>query len=103
VEEVEAYCQEDGYQIDAQAFLDNYQSKGWLVGTTPMRDWKAAVRNWARREQTMPRQRQETTHLCAKRHVGGCSGSGVHRHAGDPDYWFCDAHEAQSRSARISQ
>lgn len=99
VEEVEAYCQEDGYQIDAQAFLDYYSSKGWLVGKTPMKDWRAAVRNWSRREQTMPRRRPDTVHVCAKRHVGGCSGPGVHRHAGDPDWWLCDLHEGQARKA----
>lgn len=43
------------------------------------------------------RARGEGAHLCAKRQVGGCSGPGVHRHAGDPDYWLCDTHEAHAR------
>ncbi|MBP8911873.1 MAG: hypothetical protein KBI32_10260 [Phycisphaerae bacterium] len=99
LEEVEAYCREDGCQIDAQAFLDNYQSKGWLVGTTPMRDWKAAVRSWARRDQTLPRTQPDPVHLCAKRHMGGCNGPGVHRHESweSGPYWLCDAHEARAR------
>lgn len=47
VEEVKTYCQEKGYNIDADRFVNFYESKGWLVGKTPMKDWKAAVRNWA--------------------------------------------------------
>lgn len=28
------------------AFIDHYQSNGWMVGKTHMKDWKAAVRTW---------------------------------------------------------
>ena len=48
VEEIENYCSELNYNIDAEAFFDFYQSKGWMVGKNKMKDWKAAVRNWAR-------------------------------------------------------
>ena len=47
-EDVEAYCEEWGHMIDAGAFVDFYASKGWKVGSAPMKDWKAAVRNWWR-------------------------------------------------------
>ena len=47
-EDVEAYCEEWGHTIDAGAFVDFYTSKGWKVGSAPMKDWKAAVRNWWR-------------------------------------------------------
>ncbi len=30
----------------AQSFFDFYQSKGWVVGKAPMKDWKAAARRW---------------------------------------------------------
>ncbi len=50
VDEVKAYCQEKGYRIDPEHFVDFYQSNGWRVGKNPMRDWKAAVRNWAKNE-----------------------------------------------------
>ncbi len=33
---------------DALRFFDFYESKGWKVGKQPMKDWKAAVRNWQR-------------------------------------------------------
>ena len=48
--EVMEYCQSRNNAIDAQAFLDFYESKGWLIGKTPMKDWKAAVRTWERRD-----------------------------------------------------
>ena len=31
--------------VDPQGFIDFYESKGWMVGKTPMKDWKAACRN----------------------------------------------------------
>ena len=45
-EEVNAYCQERNNGIDGNEFVDFYQSKGWLVGKSKMKDWKAAVRTW---------------------------------------------------------
>lgn len=48
VEEVRAYCQERKNHVDAQKFVDYYTSKGWLVGKTMMKDWKASVRTWER-------------------------------------------------------
>lgn len=50
VEQVSAYCRERSNGIDAQRFVDFYASKGWRVGNQPMKDWKAAVRTWERRE-----------------------------------------------------
>jgi len=29
-------------------FWDYYQSKGWVVGKSPMKDWRAAARRWIR-------------------------------------------------------
>lgn len=48
LEDVEAYVAERGRGMDAQAFWDFYESKGWRVGNQKMRDWRAAVRNWER-------------------------------------------------------
>ena len=50
VQDVQAYCSERNNNIDAQSFIDFYESKGWLVGKTPMKDWKASVRTWERRK-----------------------------------------------------
>ena len=49
VDEVKAYCEERNNGIDAEAFIDFYESKGWKIGKDSMKDWKAAVRNWERR------------------------------------------------------
>lgn len=48
VEEVRAYCAERRNGIDPEAFIDHYEANGWRVGKTPMKDWKAALRNWER-------------------------------------------------------
>lgn len=48
VEEVALYCQERMNGIDAQEFIDFYESKGWMIGKSPMKDWKACVRTWER-------------------------------------------------------
>lgn len=49
-DEVAAYAEGLGLGIDPAAFVDFYAAKGWRVGTSPMRDWRAAVRNWCRRD-----------------------------------------------------
>lgn len=49
-DEVRAYCAERGNHVDAQAFVDFYAAKGWKVGNAPMKDWKAAVRTWEKRD-----------------------------------------------------
>lgn len=54
VGEIQAYCKERGNSIDAQYFFDYYESKGWLVGRTPMKNWQAAVRTWERNESSRP-------------------------------------------------
>lgn len=49
VSEVRDYIAEQGYSVDAEAFIDFYEAKGWRVGSNPMKDWRAAVRTWERR------------------------------------------------------
>lgn len=50
VEEVAAYCKERNNNVDPQRFWDFYEAKGWKVGNQPMKDWKAAVRTWEKRD-----------------------------------------------------
>ena len=61
VEEVAAYCRERGNGIDAEQFCAFYESKGWVVGNAPMKDWRAAVRTWEKRreKEVAPRKREE--------------------------------------------
>ena len=52
--EVQSYVAERHSPVDPQGFIDYYASKGWMVGKTPMKDWKAACRNaenWERWQQ----------------------------------------------------
>ena len=50
IEEIQAYCAERKNNIDAQSFFDFYESKGWKIGAVKMKDWKASVRTWERRQ-----------------------------------------------------
>jgi predicted transcriptional regulator len=50
IQEIQEYCAERKNGIDAEVFFDFYESKGWKVGTTPMKDWKACIRTWERKE-----------------------------------------------------
>jgi len=61
LDEVQAYCTERGNGIDAQAFIDFYASKGWMVGKTKMTDWKAAVRTWESRNRKQSKPTYSTT------------------------------------------
>lgn len=50
IEMVEDYINEHGYNVNAHSFMDFYDSKGWLIGKTKMKDWQAAIRTWNRKE-----------------------------------------------------
>ena len=49
VKEVEQYCFDKEYSIDAEAFIGFYESNGWKVGKNPMKNWKAALTTWQKR------------------------------------------------------
>lgn len=55
VEEITFYCNERNNGIDPQQFFDFYESKGWKVGNQSMKDWRAAVRTWERRDRGTPK------------------------------------------------
>lgn len=51
LDELIAYKQKANLALtDCEAFFDFYESKGWVVGKNPMKDWQAAMRNWDRTE-----------------------------------------------------
>lgn len=54
VEEIQAYCTERGNGLDAERFFDYYETRGWMVGKSSMKDWKAAVRTWEKNERREP-------------------------------------------------
>lgn len=50
VQEVADYCRARQNDVDAIAFVAFYESKGWMVGRNPMKDWKQAVITWEQRK-----------------------------------------------------
>jgi len=60
IEECMNTFEEAGSSTDeGEKFFNFYESKGWLVGKTKMKDWKAAARNWIKRNND--EQRHKTT------------------------------------------
>jgi hypothetical protein len=55
VNDIVDYCKERNNNIDAEAFIDFYESKDWKIGKNKMKNWKAAVRTWERRETKKPK------------------------------------------------
>ena len=58
LQEVAEYCQERGNNIDPEEFIAHYESNGWKVGKTPMKNWKSAIVTWEKkREKDAPKQK----------------------------------------------
>lgn len=56
--EVQAYCKERNNNVNAETFVDFYQSKDWYVGKNKMKDWKAAVRTWENKSRQENKQQE---------------------------------------------
>mgnify|MGYP003656561989 CR=1 FL=1 len=54
LDEVKDYCILRKNNIDANAFIDFYESKGWKIGKETMKSWKACVRTWESRHKEKP-------------------------------------------------
>ena len=52
LDELKEYCLSSSLSVDYQYFYDYYESNGWMVGKNPMKDWKATLRNWDRKNRT---------------------------------------------------
>lgn len=50
LDQVTEECKAKGYTFDPEHFISYYESNGWKVGRNPMKNWKAAARNWQARE-----------------------------------------------------
>jgi hypothetical protein len=47
IDEIQAYLNDNNItSFTAEHFWNYYESKGWLIGKTPMKSWKAAVNTW---------------------------------------------------------
>ena len=55
LDEVKNYCILRKNNIEAESFIDFYESKDWLIGKNKMKDWKACVRTWESREKKNPK------------------------------------------------
>ena len=76
-QDVAVYCLDRGNSVDPQHWWDHYQSNGWKVGKTAMKDWRAAVRTWERKNGEYDRRpssadeiRREKTKMAALEFVG---------------------------------
>ena len=50
IEEVKAYIAEKGYDVDAERFWNFYEAKDWFIGKNKMKNWRAAVATWQKKE-----------------------------------------------------
>ena len=64
LEEVDSYIREKGYTVDAERFVNFYESKGWYVGKNKMKNWHAANATWQKGEKSNGIDQQEP---CDKR------------------------------------
>lgn len=49
-QEVTDYAKTIGFLLNGNQFCDYYETRGWQIGKTPMKDWQAAVRTWKRND-----------------------------------------------------
>ena len=59
ITDIVSFAFDENLKIDADRFYDYYSSNGWMVGRNKMKDWKAAVRNWARKDALADKARTE--------------------------------------------
>ena len=52
--EVKNYCILRKNNIDPEAFIAFYESKGWMIGKNKMKDWKQAIITWEKRNYKKP-------------------------------------------------
>ena len=50
IKDVKDYCDERQNGIDPQHFIDYNETRGWFVGKSKMKDWKAAIRTWEKNQ-----------------------------------------------------
>ena len=50
LEEIREYCQSRKNNVDPEQFFNFYEAKGWMIGKSHMKDWRAAVRTWEQRQ-----------------------------------------------------
>lgn len=79
LKELRDYIFEEGINAEAEAIFDYYEANGWNVGKNKMKDWRACVRNWARRQSEFVS--KQTRHRDTGVHFSATSGD-------DYEDWF---------------
>ena len=82
-EQIYDFCLENELGIDVDYLYDYYTAKGWKIGKETMKDWKAAVRNWARRD----KKDQSSAKTVPVRQVSGQQYQ-QRDYSGEQDYWM---------------
>lgn len=49
ISDVSKYCNERDNNVDPIDFMNHYEANGWVRGKTKIKDWKACVRTWEKR------------------------------------------------------
>jgi len=62
-DDVKAYCISRDNNVNVNKFIDFYESKGWMIGKTKMKDWKACVRTWEKDSIESPKQQKSIEQL----------------------------------------
>ena len=57
--EVSDYISEKGYSVNADAFVNFYESKNWFVGKNKMANWQAAIRTWENKNNAPDERKKE--------------------------------------------
>lgn len=52
--EAEEYAKTLKFDLNGEAFCAHYEARGWLMGKTKMKSWKAAIRTWKSRRDAEP-------------------------------------------------
>lgn len=60
LDQIRDYCISRSNQVDPEQFYNFYESKGWTIGKSPMKDWKAAIRTWEKREKEIAPRKRDT-------------------------------------------
>ena len=85
VQEVAEYCQVRNNGIDPEEFVAFYESKGWMVGKNPMKDWRSAIITWekSKKKESRPRpqQRKESAFSQQLRMMDSMYGTNYHQQA----------------------
>jgi hypothetical protein len=72
IDEVNQYCAEMGYGVDAERFIAHYEARGWQLKSGKMKSWKGAIKTWelndkARRREDYIKEHGHTPEAYARR------------------------------------